>query len=57
MKNIRLFLFLYIIVLGAVLTGCNNDIFIEPLKVESDTDVLGPDCRTASIRVSGKTGR
>lgn len=54
MKNIRLFLSLYIIVLGVVLTACNNDIFIEPLNVESDTDVLGPDCRTASIRVSGK---
>ena len=54
MKIVRLFFSLYIIVLGIVLSACNNDIFIEPLKVVSDTQVLGPDCRTASIRVSGK---
>lgn len=54
MKNIRLFLSLYIILLGIIFSACNNDIFIEPLKVETDTGVLGPDCLTANIRISGE---
>lgn len=50
----RYLLTLSVVVSAALLSGCNDNIFIKPLKVETDTEALGPDCRTAHISVSGE---
>lgn len=44
---------LTVLCIAALLTGCNDDIFIKPLKVKADTETLSPDSPTAFIRVSG----
>ena len=54
MKNIQFIYSLFILLMGSFLPACNNDVFIKTLKVKADTDVLGPDCRTATISVSGE---
>lgn len=54
MKTNRIYLSITLAVLCILLAACNGDIFIKPLKVKADTDSLGPDCRTAFIKVTGE---
>ena len=46
---------IYIILLFLTLTtaGCNNDIFITPMKVSAERVELGPDRPTASVHIDG----
>lgn len=46
-------LFAHIIVLGLLLAGCNDDVFIERLEMAPQTAEMGPDCSTAFLKVSG----
>lgn len=48
------FLFGILLVLGVLTTGCNSDVFMEPMVVEPTEFELGPDNQHATIRISGE---